>query len=172
MRKFVPGTLPSLWQHSCKPILSGLWIVGLLFGMVWAAGAGDSLSLTMRGVNDFPVSIPGLLLVTVLPFLITAAAVYFSLPWLLSMLVFGKAVSFGFCAWWITAAFGTASWLIRILMMFTDLCVLPLLMWLWLRHGDLSDKSMARDVTICLAITVAVGLLDISAVSPFAALLI
>lgn len=172
MHKSDPLTLPNFWQRSCKPILIFLWIFGLFFGVWLAVGADDSSFLMMRGADLVTVSIPGLLLITVLPFLFTAIAVFLSKPWLLSALVFAKAAMFGYSAGWVTAAYGTASWIVRILLMFSDVCTMPLLMWLWLRCCILSKRSAGRDMGRCFLGATIIGLLDILAVSPFAALLL
>lgn len=172
MHNKTPSVLLNFWQRSCKLILAACWILGLIAGMLVAAGAGDSFSLMMRGVGFSAVSIPGLLLVTALPFLLTALAVFLSQPWMLLLLVFVKAFSFSFCASGIMAVYGSASWLVRFLLMFADGCTLPLLMWLWLRHGDLSGKQVSRDLAVCTAAALALGLLEICAVSPFAAMLL
>lgn len=160
------------WQRSCKLFLLLCWILGLLLGMISAAGAGDSFFLMMRGADNLTVSIPGLLLVTALPFLFTAFAVFFSQPWLLLLLAFMKAFSFGFCAFGIMAVYGTASWLVGFLLMFTDACTMPLLMWLWLRHCDLSGQRFSRDVVVCFAAALVLGIIDICLISPFSAMLL
>lgn len=172
MHKNIPDGLPNLWQRSCKAVLFTAWIIGLILGIWVAAGAGNSFSLMMRGADPFAVSIPGLLLVTVLPFLITASAVFLSQPWLLVLLIFAKAFSVGYCAWGIMDAYGMASWLVGALLMFSDLGTLPLLMWLWLRHGDMAPKPLLGDLAVCLIVAAAMGILDVMVVSPFAATLL
>ncbi len=172
MHKNPSEGLPHLWQRSCKTALCISWIFGLMFGIWLSAVAGDSFFLTMRGADFSAVSIPGLLLVTALPFLITATAVFLSQPWLLICLVLLKAAAFGFCACGIIAAYGSASWLVSILLMFTDLCALPQLMWLWLRHGDMTKKALWGDLSLCLSMVMILGILDYSFVMPFAASLL
>lgn len=164
--------LPNLWQRTCKLILPLLWSIGLMIGMLAAAGAGDSFFLMMRGADVSAVSIPGLLMITVLPFLLTAIAVSFSQPWLLAVLVFLKAFSYGFCAFGISRVFADADWLVRLLLMFTDGCGLPLLMWLWLRHNSISRKRFWSELTVCIAVSVCLGILDHYYVSPFLAVLL
>lgn len=167
-----PSNLLNFWRRSCKLLLMVCWISGLMLGMITAVGAGDSFFLTMRGADLIAVSIPGLLLVTLLPFLLTAIAVIFSRPWLLLAVIFCKAFSFGFCTFGILSVYASASWLVQLLLMFTDGCTLPLLMWFWLHHGNLSEKPIFRDFAVCTAAALALGILDICVVSPFAAMLL
>lgn len=172
MRVFSGHTLQISQRGTCKYWIPVSWISGLFFGMLLAAGAGNSFFLTMRGAFSFSVSIPGLLLVTSLPFLLTAAAVYLSRPLLLLACVFFKGVSFGFCAFGITVVFEGASWLVLILLMFGDIAVLPFLMWLWLRHWDLSGRHFLRDASLYVSVALLMGFIDICFVSPFAAALL
>lgn len=170
MHNDTPSGLRNFRQRSCKRILPACWFLGLVGGMLAAAGAGDSFFLMMRG-GFSAMSIPGLL-VTLLPFLFTALAVFLSQPWLLALLVLAKAFSFGFCAFGIMTVYSGAAWLVRLLLMFSDCCCLPLLMWLWLRHGDAPGKQFPLEFAACTAAALALGLLDICMVSPFAAMLL
>ena len=166
-----PFGLRKFRQRSCKRIPIFCWILGLTAGMLVAAGAGDSFSLMMRGADFSAVSIPGLL-ITFLPFLLTAFAVYSSQPWILTLLILCKSFSFGYCTFGIMAVYNSASWLVRWLLMFSDCCSAAFLMWLWLRQCDSPGKCFLKEIAACTAAGLLVAILDICAISPFAAMLL
>lgn len=72
---------------------------------------------------------------TILPFLFSAFAAYFSKPKLMLPVCFWKAFCFGFCGFGISLVYGQCSWLMRLLLMFSDLCSLPILLFYWLRYA-------------------------------------
>lgn len=156
-------------EPTCKCLINFCWIVGLLTGIVAAAGAGDSFFSLMRGRDVSPVSIVGLL-ITFLPFLFTAFAVYLPAPVLLIPTVLAKAFLYGFCLFAITLSYGDGAWLVQLLLLFADVGSTVLLMLLWLRHGDGPEMPPVLFGSV-LAAALALKALDICVVMPFWALL-
>lgn len=156
----------NLWSRFCKHLLALCWCLGLLLGIL-AASASDDLVSMMRRSLSCPVSIPGLLAATVLPFLLSAYAVSLSEPWLLLPICMVKAFGFGFCAFGVSLAFGSAGWLVRLLFLFSDVCVIPVLFFYWLRHIRGDAARSYRDLVCCLIAAVAIGAMDLYFVSPF-----
>ena len=115
-------------------LLAAAWFLGLLAGAYLFSSADQSSASLMRAAVSGRVSIVGSLVVTLLPFLFSAFAVYVSRPALLLPIAFGKGVSVSLVSLGIGAALGGAAWLIRGLVMFSDLAVTPLLVFYWLRH--------------------------------------
>lgn len=119
----------------------GLWILAFAFASGLAAGAILSLSsdkaslFWIRGAAEANGSTIGLVSVTLLPFVFSVVAVYANRVWLLFPIAFCKALSFGRISLDIFRAFGSAGWLMRILLMFSDILCLPLLVFLWIRYG-------------------------------------
>lgn len=113
--------------------LAFIWLLGLLSGVGFSSLAGHSFFSLMRGAAFRPVSIVSLLSVSLLPFLFSAVTVYIRSFGLLAVLCFIKGCLFAFVSMGIFAAFESAGWLLRILMMFSNLfCLLPL-WWCWIR---------------------------------------
>ena len=162
-----PRILRSL---TCKVMLGTCWFFGLLLGMYAAANAGDSFLLTMRGDLE-TVSIPGLL-ITLLPFLLTAFAVSLPHPGFLLPLVLSRAFVYSYSAYGLAIVFRGAAWLARILLMFSRMASVPLLMWLWLRKCDYPDSFRMKELAVCGAAVVLIAVLDYCVVSPFAAALL
>lgn len=164
--------LPHWWRRACMVFLALFWCVGLLIGVRVGTQAGDTLFSLMRTAAGSRVSIVGLLVVTVLPFLFSAAAVFFSKPWLMLPVLFFKGLSFGACAYGVCGAFGDAGWLIRLLLLFSDGFMIPVLFWFCLRHMGGQRWAVKKDLAVCATAALIVGSLDYCFISPFLAMLI
>ena len=151
--------------------LVSVWLGGLLAGTIYAASASTQYFLLMRMAPQSHVSIVGLATAVLLPFLITAFAVYRDRPWVLYPICFAKVFVFASCGFGITAAYGTAAWLIRFLLQFSDICSVPILCWFAMGHVAGRKKSWKRDIRICLMLDIAIICLDLWYISPFLALI-
>ena len=150
-------------------LLALAFLSGLLVGCVIQLSAEfDSLSW-MRGMADAPVTIVGLLSVVFLPFLFSAFAVYASQRWLLFPIAFCKALSFALAACGISIAYGSAGWLMRFLLMFTDILSLPLLAFFWLRYSGGGRRLSLYSVFTYFAAAACIGSIDFFVISPFLA---
>lgn len=160
--------LQNLRQRTCKVLLCFCWILGMVLGAVFSAGADSSFLLLMRRTN-FSVSIVGLLLVAMLPFLFTAYAVFLSNRFLIIVFAFLKAFAFSYCLFGLSTVYEEGSWLAWILLMFSDLGTLPVLMWLWIRCFGSSERSLRTRFVCCLSVSALVVMADYWMISPFAA---
>ena len=151
--------------RSCKFTLILCWSIGFGCGILSAAGADDIVSL-MRACCDASVSIVGLLFIPLFPFLISAVAVYFSLPWLLFLTAFLKSFLSSFCACAIFRVFKGAGWLVLPMLQFTDLLTLPVLCRFQFRHICGQKTGVIREGTMSLAWFMAVVLTDWLWVAP------
>ena len=157
---------------SSTRFLALCFTAGLLSGASVFYVAGPPLLPLMRGILKDSMSIIGLLSVTFLPFLVSAFAVYICEPWLLYCVCFTKGLVFSFCSAAIMMAFGSAGWLFRWLLMFSELISLPFLYWFWQRHIS-SERgfSIAEFLSILCWLTL-IGSVDYCCVTPFLAVLI
>lgn len=155
-------------QRTCKALLCFCWILGMVLGAVFSAGADSTFLLLMRR-TDFSVSIVGLLLVAMLPFLFTAYAVFLSNRFLIIIFAFLKAFSFSYCLFGLSVVFGNGFWLAWIILMFSDLGTLPVLMWLWIHCLGPSERSLRTKFICCLSVSALVVMVDYWMISPFAA---
>lgn len=149
----------------------GVWILGLIMGTIFAATAGNQYFLLMRMAPQSHVSIVGLSVTVLLPFLLAAYAVYKDRPWMLYVICFIKVFTFAFCGFGATAAYGSAGWLVRLLLQFSDICTVPILCWFSLRHLTGREAGWKRDVGIGLGVEMIVCCLDLWYISPFLALI-
>ena len=165
MRYIFPTKLIGRCRRSCKIILAALWCAGLICGISAAACAGILPSL-MRACCQSRVSIVSLLFVPLLPFLFSAFAVFISCPRLVCFVGFLKAFSFGLCLRAVSAAFGSAGWLVCSLLLFTDCVTMPALFWFWLRHADGNISSLGKDSLICTTWFLLIAIIDSAYVTP------
>ena len=131
----------------------------------------ESFLLLMRAAVSDRVSIVGLFAVSYLPFLISAFAVFIRKPRLLYAVMFIKMLLIAFCGLSCLAAYPSAGWLVRILLQFSDLLLVPVLCWFSLRHVC-GAGNLKRDFSFCTALFVFVCSLDYCVVSPFLVMLI
>ena len=125
--------LPEIRHSGPVLVLAAFFFLGHFLG-VWFSGlASEHLSSAMRTVVSSRVSIIGLLSSVVLPFLISAFAVFLGRPVLLFPIAFWKAFLFSYLGFGLNTAWGSAGWLISPLVMFGSLCSMPVLYWYWLR---------------------------------------
>ena len=167
MGRFLHLKLPFLSRRGPRMVLALSWFLGLLMGAVVSAAASESLVPLMRAAAAGCVSIDRLLTAILLPFLLSALAVYLQEPWLLLLIAFGKAFLVSFLGFGLMAAYGSAGWLLRWLLMFGDCCSLPLLFWYWLRHISGLRKFTIAGTAPVLLVAVAIGSFDYCIVSPF-----
>ncbi len=153
-------------RNYCKLVFMLVWSAGMLAGI---SAALHNISATFSLMRSFSgrVSIVGLLVSVTFPFVISAVIVSFGRYWLLLPLGFVKAFMFCFCACSVTLAYGSAGWLSRSLLMFSDSVITVLLLWCWLRCIA-QCNFRTTGVVMCLLISGAIGVLDYCLVSPLA----
>ena len=165
------GTFRQIVLHDYRKrnivYLAFIWIFGLIFGVNLSFAAGPDFLSLMRGASGCSVSIVGLAFSVFLPFLLSAFAVYWNRPRFLYIISFVKAWSFTFAAYGICQAFGSAGWLVRFLVQFSDICLLCPLCWFLLRHIHSGSQLWRRDLEFCTLAAAAVCSIDYCVVSPF-----
>lgn len=169
MDRFLNFNLPTLRCKGPKVLLACAWFLGLVTGILFSISASDSLFPTMRAAVSGCVSISGLLSAMLLPLLFSAFAVYISQPLLLIPIAFLKALIFSFLGMSIMAAYGSAGWLVRFLLMFSDCMMLPFLWWYWLQAISCPRRAAVRNTALVFVIAVMIGSFDYCVISPFLA---
>ena len=146
-------------------ILAFTWTLGLCLGLC-AMVVGSNYDAFLRAVELKPTffSIMSILL---LPIVISVLAVFAGQRWILYPLAFLKAFAFAYVGWSIVLTFGSAGWLIRLLVMFSDCASVPLLLWYWNRVLTSEGNAMVP-ATVSVVLTVlGIGLIDYEVISPF-----
>lgn len=159
------------FQRFCRRMnwfpLAFFFVLGLFSGGYLFLRADDSLTSLMGRALSCRVSIVSLASVLFLPFLFSAFAVYVSRPGLFRLIAYCKALSLSYVSLGVLEAFGHGGWLALPLLMFSDLCALPLLWLYWLRHlepGPRGNGNLRFAIWLLFA-----GSVDYFIVSPFVA---
>lgn len=152
-------------------LLAFSWIAGMFFGLNESVPDTAVTVSLMHTVVRSSVSIVGLIAVLVFPLIISALAVFLSAPLVFLPLAFFKAFGYTVCSILIVSAFGSAGWLIRGLLLFSDTCMSIALLWFWFRNIEGKRLSSKKDLAVCAIFALLVGCIDYFVVSPFLGML-
>lgn len=145
--------------------LFSIWIIGLFVGICLYNPGFSSL---MRSVVFQPVSIVGLLVILFLPLFTVYVSFRLNKPIFGIIVCFLKAIAFGFTGCLVTQTFKSASWLMRLLFLFSDHCFVVLQFGLWFHLFDLYRcNSSKHHHGCCCALTMLVAFCDFFVISPF-----
>ncbi len=148
-------------------LLAFSFCLGLAGGSLTFLSAGESLFPLMRSVLYAPVSIVGILCVSVFPILISAYAVFLSNFAFLLPLCFTRAFLFSFVSLGITQAFASAGWLMQSLLLFSDWTSLPVLYWYWLRNLSPDRRFHWGETVFACSLSGLLGSIHFGIISPF-----
>ena len=150
-------------------ILALCWICGLTGGVFYSLSTIDSYFTLMRMLPYQHVSIVGVVGVLFSFFVINLSAYRLFARYFLYMIVLTKAFVFGFCMCCVNLFYGTAGWLIYLLVSFSEICTAVPFIWLSLRSFTDARRALMRKSLNCLVLHFAVYIIDICCVSPYLA---
>ena len=139
-----------------------VWIIGLFLGVCLY---GPIYSTLMYSVVHQPVSIIGLIMIWFLPLFAVYASYSLNKPFLSFIVCFLKAVAFGFSGCLITENFGSASWLVRFLLLFSDHCCVIILFVFW---AHIFCSNVRKHTYIFYIFAALIAVCDYFIISPFA----
>lgn len=146
--------------------LALFWCAGLVCGFVAFSGSSIITSDILRLAAAEKPAIWRFLSVLLLPFLFSALAVYLSKPQFLPMIAFFKAFLLMFVSIYVYSGFGTAGWLIRFLLMFSDLISVSLLYCYWSLYVSGKRLFATRHFVVCCLPVLLLGCFDYYSVMP------
>lgn len=153
-----------LSRRNSIPVLAFTWVLSILLGIVLSRMNCDVISSLMYNAAFGDMSLYGILSASCLPLIFSFFAVNcFGARFLIP--IAGLYGFFqGFFGWGIMDAFGHSGWLVRLLLVFSNVLMMPLLWFFWVR-------SLARERVdyfgLFLLTGLLVGWIDFSFVSPF-----
>lgn len=165
--KLLHAFLSRLRCLSATWVLPFCWVLGLLLGTLYGYCADRSYVLFMRIATTSSMSILGLLFVLYIPLLFSVFAVYFKRPQWLVPICFAKAFLFASCGCALFIVFGSAAWLVRLLLQFSDLCSIPFLYWFCMRNITGRNSNTQSDFLVCCAAAAIIGIFDFGVISPY-----
>lgn len=145
------------------------WLIGLLLGAFSARLTFESYCPYLKVSAAVSSLFPCILLAQGIPLILSAVVVHFRKLRFLYPIAVLKAFCFSLCAYSVRLCFGASGWLMELLLLFSDLCMLLPLNWLWLRCISGKGATFRRDILICLAVLTIVSVLDSLLISPFLA---
>ena len=163
-------TLPALRilrQSVAKYILFVICAcLGAMAGVVFSVQTDYKYILMMRTAADCRVSIVGSV-ITVLPFIVSCYLVIHSKLWLVYFIPAISLYMYTSALWAIRAAFGSASWLISLLMQAQSLVFIPGLLYLAIKRLACQARSSWFKYVVFAGIVC--GMIDYFILSPFLA---
>ncbi len=159
-------------ESGSRIYLSMAWILGLLLGAYCGFRWDICLVPLMRGCLYDSVSIVCIFCLICLPFMISLLASFWNARGLIYLIAFGKAFLFSFVSMGIFFSFGSAGWLVQILLMFSEVCSLPVYFWFWMFSINHRQGPSALEIFSLLSLFFLIASLDSSYVMPFLASLI
>lgn len=142
------------------------WIMGLCVGAYCSNQYHGSFFSEMQVVWDFR-SILTVLIVGVLPFWITAYAVYIDRIFIFFPLCFFKAAFSACCGGIVYRAYNTAGWLVQPICQWLSMAFDVAFLTFLLRRCFLKKEGMKWDLLICMALCVFAVIVYFSSVLPF-----
>lgn len=147
--------------------ISFLWGAGLFVGWFLAEKISvESLAL-MRTLRTEHVSIVCFFFVQLLPFVITVLLFRYVSPYCVLPVVLMEAIQYSFCGCLLSLLYGTGSWLVIALVLFTSGLSAPLLLWLWLQRPNVKDHKGRVQAVFTLVLLLLFGGIDYFAISPY-----
>ena len=147
--------------------LALFWTAGLIFGAWLHRPIGTDYSDLYIAAAGSHVPFTNLLLCTCLPFLISAFPVINHAPFLLYGICFFKALSLSFVSCLVSSAFGGPGWLVRSLLLFSDMCSSAILYWFCRRFISGECRLSRACAAGCMAVLFLVVCIDYHFIFPF-----
>lgn len=145
-------------------------VFGAGLGALFAGTSGDTYILLMRMAASRPVSIVGSAVSVFLPFLVSVFLIAHSKPWLVYLICGIRLFLFSSAAFALGRSFGSAGWLVRLMLQMPDLCLIPVL--IWFSAVTLARSCTKRVMIRCILLVAVIGMFDYCMISPFLADLI
>lgn len=155
------------WLKKRTTFLIVFWTAGCISGILFALCADFEGSVLFSDAVRQSVTLRRILLVEMLPFIVCALAISSSEHWIIPFLGGMKGFAFCFNACAISTVFGESGWLIRSLLLFSDMLTVPLFYWFCLRYYVGDGSSLRREWPFWLIILIAIGCMDFLFVAPF-----
>lgn len=169
------GFLHRLLNFDCckspRLFLAMSWVTGLLAGLVLSSNLFAEICELVPFAIASPFSFAGIILATSIPFLLTVFVLHISKPFFLLPISLVKGILFSFNSFLFLFYYHSSGWLIRILIMFSDLITLPILWFLWLQSESNFGNSITGILLVLFAFVFLTCLFDYVAVAPFLAML-
>ena len=148
-------------------ILHFFWILGGILGCLSALMMPERTAELMFHSVTASVNLSGLIASVFLPVLLSGISVYLCRRWILIAAAFFKAISFTYISVGLASSFPVSGWLIQFFMLFSDWCMMPILLWFWTRAGSCNNATANKDLMYLIISGILVFVFDYCIVLPF-----
>lgn len=142
-------------------------VIGAVLGVLLTDAFGYHYLLLMRMAAKSRVSIVGTAVSVWIPFVVSFIILIHSKPWLVYLLCTTHIFRFACIGLALQRSFDSAGWLIRGLLQFPDLCLIPVL--LYVAVCKLNGTMRKRLIVCCIVFGIIIGMMDYILISPFLA---
>lgn len=164
---FFHASIQRLHRICTAWMLPFCWILGLLLGVAYGCRTDRSYILLMRIAAPSRVSFVGLLFVLYIPLLLAAFAVYYKQQQWLLPICFLKAFLFASCGSALFTVYHSATWLVRLLLQFSDFSFMPFLYWFCMKNMAGRNGNLLSDFLVCCIAGAIIGIFDFGIISPY-----
>lgn len=164
--------IPFIKGNSDAFILAFILMFGYFIGTLLAAETPSAFSSLIRGAAKSPVSMVGSFVYVFSPLVLAFAAVHYRKPAFLFLICFSKAVLFAHCSFCCCLTFSSGGWLVRLLLLFSDIMMFPVLCRFTMCYLGQPKPLSRRDVLFCTGTAAFVAIVNFCFISPFLAMLI
>ena len=148
-------------------LLPGVFLLGFVTGFTLACNDSTSYySLIQRAATE-PATLTALMGHVLVPFLLTSLICRSGRTELLQVLCFLLAFIHGTTSFLISCAFGSASWLVQPLLLFTATTTLASLFYFWFRCLSARTQKMQQELLFSIGFAVLSSAVDYFVISPF-----
>lgn len=140
-------------------------VIGSALGVLFTVTIGEPYLLLMRRAVRCPVSIVGSIVAVAIPFLVSCILLIHSKPWLIYCIMTTHFLAFTAVGFAVMQCFGSACWLIRYLLQFPNLCLMPLLIYVAL--CTFSGNTGRNLMVFCTSFAIFIGMVNYFWISPF-----
>ena len=150
-----------------RRVLGLFWIVGLLAGGSCFLFGAEHLIPQMRVSLTGNVSIVCFFCLIFLPPFLSILAASSGMHSLLYVIAFGKAFLYAFASAALLLSYGSAGWLVRLLLGFSGILSAPVLYRFWLRCLCSGSGLSALEVFCFISVYLLIGSIDYRLIMPF-----
>ena len=158
-------TLNSLYVQFIS--MSAIWTFGIFAGSIFAAYFEPDPSPLMLSAVVQPMSIVGLLVSIFLPFLCTYLSVACDCMIVVHSVCFIKALAVGFSGMMCFTVFGSATWFISFLLMFSSICSAFISFFIGIFHCHSQSCIHKYKFFLCFFFLFFISIFDLCVLSPF-----
>ena len=157
------------WLYILLPTLG--WLIGLFLGCQMFQLSDSSFYVLIRSALMQPISLSGLVVSAIIPFVLSASAVYFHEPLMLALFFLIHSAGLSWIGAGILGCFGSAGWLFFWLMLFSQCTAGILELWCWL-HSRAGKRFCFVPIAISATLLLLAAVFEYYILSPFGILLI